>query len=107
MSDITGSHRHVEAKAQNLMDAHDLFPRCPELQWQQSFIMPVKAGDVVWHHARTAHRTEANRTDVDRIVVSVTYMPRTTRYTGTSHICTEGRGFQVGQILDGNAFPDV
>ena len=107
MSYIPGSHRHVGLEAQNLMDAHDLFRRCPELQWQQSITVPVKAGDVVWHHARTAHRAEANRSDVDRVVVSVIYMPRTTRYTGTAHVCTEGRGYQVGAILDGDAFPDA
>lgn len=107
MSYIPGSHRHVELEAQNLQDAHDLFRRCPELQWQPAVTVPVKAGDVVWHHARTAHRAEANRTDVDRVVVSVIYMPRTTRYTGKGHICTEGRGYQVGAILDGDAFPDA
>lgn len=107
MSYIPGSHRHVELEAQNLQDAHDLFRRCPELQWQPAVTVPVKAGDVVWHHARTAHRAEANRSDIDRVVVSVIYMPRTTRYTGKPHICTDGRGYQVGQILDGDAFPDA
>ncbi len=107
MSYIPGSHRHTGLEAQNLGDATDLFRRCPELQWQTSITVPVKAGDVVWHHARTAHRAEANRSDTDRVVVSVIYMPQTTTYTGAPHICTEGRNYQVGALLTGDAFPAV
>jgi len=107
MSYIPGSHRHVELAAQDLQDAQDLFRRCPELQWLPAVTVPVKAGDVVWHHARTAHRAEANRSEVDRVVVSVIYMPRSTRFTGGAHICTQGRGYPVGEILAGPAFPEV
>lgn len=107
MSYLPGSHSFTELEAQNLGDETDLFRRCPELQWQQSVTVPVKAGDVVWHHARTAHRAEANRTDTDRVVVSVIYMPQTTRFTGGKHICTEGRDFVVGELLTGDCFPVV
>ena len=107
MSYIPGSHAFTNLEAQDLGDAADLFRRCPELQWQQSVTVPVKAGDVVWHHARTAHRAEANRTDTDRVVVSVIYMPQTTRFTGGKHICTEGRDYAVGELLAGDCFPVV
>lgn len=107
MSYIPGSHRHTELDAQNLQDATDLFRRCPELQWVPAVTVPVKAGDVVWHHARTAHRAESNRTDQDRVVVSVIYMPRSTRFTGGRHICTDGRGINAGDLLAGNEFPEV
>lgn len=107
MSYIPGSHRRTGLAAQNLHDASDLFQRCPELQWQPAVTVPVKAGDVVWHHACTAHRAEANRSEVDRVVVSVIYMPRSTRFTGGKHICTEGRGYAVGEILAGERFPEI
>ena len=107
MSYIPGSHVHTDLAAQNLQSATDLFQRCPPLQWQPSVTVPVRAGDVVWHHARTAHRAEANRSDADRVVVSVIYMPRTTRFSGSEHVCTMGRGFGTGELLAGPAFPDV
>jgi phytanoyl-CoA hydroxylase len=107
MSYIPGSHRHTELAAQDLQNATDLFHRCPQLQWQPSVTVPVKAGDVVWHHARTAHRAEANRSEVDRVVVSVIYMPRSTRFSSGKHICTTGRGFERVAVLAGPNFPDV
>lgn len=107
MSYLPGSHEYSNLEAQDLSDAPDLFRRCPALQWQPSKTVPVKAGDVVWHHARTAHHAEANRTTTDRVVVSVIYMPQTTRFTGTKHICTEGRNFKVGEVLAGDCFPEV
>jgi len=107
MSYIVGSHRYTDLPAQNLGDPRSLFERCPELEWKPFTTIPVKAGDVIWHHARTAHRANANDTDEDRVVVSVIYMPRTTRFNGRGHVCTKDRGYEVGAVLEGEAFPDV
>lgn len=107
MSYITGSHRQTGLEAQNLRDSRSLFEKCPELEYQPFTTIPVKAGDVIWHHARTAHRANANDTDEDRVVVSVIYMPRATRFSGKPHVCTRDRGYEVGQTLAGEAFPEV
>jgi ectoine hydroxylase-related dioxygenase (phytanoyl-CoA dioxygenase family) len=107
MSYIPGSHRHRGLKAQNLIDSRSLFEKCPELEWAPHVTVPVKAGDVVWHHSCTAHRACANATDTDRVVVSVIYMPRSTRYTGKKHCCTDGKDFAVGQVIAGDEFPEV
>ena len=107
MSYIPGSHRYTDLAAQDLLDPRSLFQRCPEMEWQPMVTVPVKAGDVVWHHCRTAHRANANATDQDRVVVSVIYMPRTTRFSGAGHVCTEDAGLQPGDMIEGDAFPDV
>lgn len=107
MSYIPGSFRQTGLQAQNLMDARSLFEKSPELEWAPFVTVPVKAGDVVWHHARTAHRANANATDTDRVVVSVIYMPRSTRFTGSGHCCTDGKDFTSGQVIAGAEFPEV
>lgn len=107
MSYIPGSHRHTGLQAQDLLDSRSLFEKCPELEWAPQVAVPVKAGDVVWHHARTAHRAGANATDRDRVVVSVIYMPRSTCFSGTGHCCTDGKGLVAGQVLEGPEFPEV
>jgi len=107
MTYIPGSHRHTDLAAQDLLDPRALFQRCPELEWQPSVTIPVKAGDVVWHHCRTAHRANANASDQDRVVVSVIYMPRTTRFTGEDHQCGGNSELRTGDVIVGDAFPDV
>ena len=107
MSYIPGSQRHAGLAAQDLLDPRSLFQRCPELEWQPMVTVPVKAGDVVWHHGRTAHRANANASDQDRVVVSVIYMPRTTRFTGADHICTGDGAFTPGDLIAGDAFPEI
>ena len=107
MSYIPGSHRHTGLQAQDLTNSKSLFEKCPELEWESTVSVPVKAGDVVWHHACTAHRANANATDTDRVVVSVIYMPRATRYTGVGHICTDGKNIPIGSIIEGPDFPEV
>ena len=106
MSYIPGSHRYTDLAAQDLLDPRSLFQRCPELEWKPVVTVPVKAGDVVWHHCRTAHRANANGTDQDRVVVSVIYMPRTTRFAGGPHCCT-GDKYAVGDLIQGDEYPDV
>ncbi|MEK7412820.1 MAG: phytanoyl-CoA dioxygenase family protein [Planctomycetota bacterium] len=107
MSYIPGSHTKVGLASQDLKDPRSLFEKCPELEWQASVTIPVKAGDVVWHHGYTAHRANANATDSDRVVVSVIYIPRTARYNGSGHICTDGKGLEVGHVIAGPGFPEV
>ena len=107
MSYIPGSQRLTDLRAQDLTNAGSLFAQQPELAWTPYVSVPARAGDVIWHHGCTAHRANANDTDVDRVVVSVIYMPRTTRFSGAGHVCTDGTAFKEGDLLAGSQFPDV
>jgi ectoine hydroxylase-related dioxygenase (phytanoyl-CoA dioxygenase family) len=107
MSYLPGSQHLTDLQAQNLADAGSLFALRPELAWQPFVTVPARAGDVIWHHGRTAHRANANDTAEDRVVVSVIYMPRTTRLSGAGHVCTDGSAYRAGDLLDGPEFPEV
>lgn len=107
MSYLPGSHRRTGLPPQNLGDPRSLFAQAPDLEWEPFVTVPVRAGDVIWHHARTAHRANANATEVARVAVSIIYMPRTTRFNGKGHVCTQGKGLTPGDLLEGADFPDI
>lgn len=45
----------------------------PELQWVPRVIVPLRAGDVTFHHRRTAHAAGPNRTGDHRVSMLITY----------------------------------
>jgi len=107
MSFIPGSNRRTDLRSTDLTDAGGLFALCPELAYEPRVTIPLKAGDVTFHHGRTAHRANANDTDDYRVAHTVIYMPRTTTFSGTGHCVTDGQGFAEGQVLAGELFPEV
>lgn len=107
MSFIPGSQRLTELGSTDLTDAGGLFALRPELAMEPRVTIPLRAGDVTFHHGRTAHRANANDTDEFRVAHIVIYMPRTTRYAGTGHCVTDDQGFITGQVLTGDLFPEI
>ena len=107
MSFITGSHRHSELDPQNLLDGRDLFPKCPDLEWDERVTLPLQAGDCTFHHSRCAHMATPNVTDVARVAHVVIFMDRTTTYVKKGHPVTDPVELREGQLLEGELFPPV
>lgn len=107
MSFIPGSQHLTGLGSSDLTDAGGLFALRPELAMEPRVTIPLRAGDVTFHHGRTAHRANANDTDEYRVAHTVIYMPRTTTYAGTGHCVTDGQGFAAGQVLAGELFPEI
>jgi len=74
MSFIPGSHRHTDVPLQVLTWAHDLFDKCPQLEWEPQVVAPLRAGGCTFHQGRTAHRAGANETEVPRVAFSAIYV---------------------------------
>jgi phytanoyl-CoA hydroxylase len=107
MSFIPGSQHLTNLSATDLTDARGLFNLRPELVWHERVTLPLKAGDLTFHHGRTAHMANANATDQHRVAHTVIFMPRTTRFSGSGHVVTKDAGFAPGDLLQGPLFPDV
>jgi len=74
MSFIPGSHRHTDVPLQVITWAHDLFDKCPELEWQPQVVAPLRSGGCTFHQGRTAHRAGPNTTDMPRVAFSAIYV---------------------------------
>ena len=74
MSFIPGSHHHTDVPLQVITWAHDLFDKCPELEWEPQVVAPLRAGGCTFHQGRTAHRAGANETDRPRVAFSAIYV---------------------------------
>jgi ectoine hydroxylase-related dioxygenase (phytanoyl-CoA dioxygenase family) len=82
MSFLPGSHRRTGTPLQVLTWAHDLFDKCPELEWSERVVAPLKAGGITFHQGWTAHRAQANDTDHPRVAFSAIYVEDGVRLTG-------------------------
>jgi phytanoyl-CoA hydroxylase len=79
---IPGSHRRggreridttcVAAVGRDEYDSY-LYTEWPELRWNPRVTVPMRAGDVTFHHRRTAHSAGANHTDDDRVSMVITF----------------------------------
>ena len=108
MGYIRGTHQLNKLPMTKLEIDRSLFSVAPELEWEPVEMVPVRAGDIVWHHGRTAHRAEANRTDLDRVAISIIYIPRTTRYTGERPVgVLADTGIGPGDLIQGERFPEI
>lgn len=108
MSFIPGSHARTDLRAQNLHDPRSLFELCPELEYAPKVTLPLRAGDVTFHHGRCAHMANANDTDEERVALATIYMERGTRYDASRpHVVTDPLGLEDGELLQGSRFPDV
>ncbi|RYG36054.1 phytanoyl-CoA dioxygenase family protein, partial [bacterium] len=107
MSFLPASHKLTDLAIQNLADERSLMEICPDLVWYPRVTVPLKAGDVTFHHGRCAHMAQPNKTDEPRVAHVVIFMNKGTTYTGVGHVITDGQGFEAGQKLEGDLFPAV
>ncbi|GAA0930170.1 phytanoyl-CoA dioxygenase family protein [Nonomuraea longicatena] len=119
LSFIPGSHRLVEPPPADmdpmeaLGEAEDPFGRWPELAYRPSVTVPVRAGDVTFHHGRIAHWAGSNRTDATRYSLITIYMDAGATFNATSiHNLLNPDdpdlgGYRQGAPLDGERFPLV
>lgn len=105
---VPGSHRraesdrlpHVNSFAE-FREMHDVWP---EFTWQPRVSVPVRAGDVTFHHFRTVHTAGVNNTDERRLSFAAVYMDANARYRPgvqdhpVAHL-------QPGQLVEGEEFP--
>lgn len=71
--------------------------------------VPVKKGEVMFHHCLTWHGTPPNRSERGRPAIAVHYMPGYTRYEPTErgHLVEHNIEVKPGEILKGKHFPTV
>jgi len=81
MSFIPGSQRKTEVPLQVLTWAHDLFDKCPELEYAERVVAPLRSGGCTFHQGRTAHRAGPNLTDHARVAFSAIYVEDGVRLT--------------------------
>lgn len=105
MTFLPGSHRCDEFAAVDLEDATALFTAMPQLVWQPRVTVPLRAGDLTFHHGVCAHAATPNLTDVARVAHAIIYMDEGTRYSGAAHVVTDPLGLAQGERLDGALFP--
>ena len=105
MTFIPRQHHRRDLPAQNLADPRSLFEICPEMAWEPRVTLPLKAGDVTFHHGRCPHMAFANETDEDRVALAVIMMDASTLYNGVGHVVTDPLGLTVGSVLEGDLFP--
>ena len=90
-----------------LEDPKSIFTLDPSLRNIKPQPVELKAGSCTFHHGMVFHYAGPNKSDAMREAFAIIYMPTTTAYTGASHIVTDGAGYQPGDILEGELFPDV
>jgi len=113
MSMARGSHRWGRYKDGTIGTSADylpdpdlsLLPAGSEIDVQP---VPVKAGEVVFHHCLTWHGAPPNRSNRGRPAIAVHYMPGHTRYEPTGqHLVQHNVTVAPGELLQGDHFPTV
>jgi phytanoyl-CoA hydroxylase len=74
MSFLPTSQLVVEGQAELAQVGWDPLASLPELAWRPRVVVPLRAGDVTFHHEQTVHLAGANLTDADRISLTTVYM---------------------------------
>jgi phytanoyl-CoA hydroxylase len=103
---IPGTHLQ-EFKEVDLTTPDDLFEFAPQFKGIKGDVRELKAGSATFHNGLTFHYAGPNKSDAMREAFAVIYMPDDTRFNGTGHMCTDGRGMQVGDLLGGEEHPVV
>ena len=80
------------------------FDLAPELIDAPVEFVPLKAGDIAFHHGNTVHCAAPNQIGYDRIATTVNFMDLDTRYRTTEHVVTDGMGYADGDMLDNEAY---
>ena len=107
MSFLPGHQDRRDIRAVDLTDRTDLFEAAPDLVYAPRVTLPLRAGDVTFHHGYTPHRANANDTDEVRLAHVVAYVDRDVRYDGSPHVCTDPLGLEAGQPLPDAEFPPL
>jgi phytanoyl-CoA hydroxylase len=105
MTFVPGSHRFDEFANVDIEDPSALFEAMPQLTWKPRVTVPLRAGDLTFHHGTCAHAATPNLTDVPRVAHAVIYMDDGTRYSGAPHVVTDALDLRRGEPLDGEPFP--
>jgi phytanoyl-CoA hydroxylase len=108
MGFIPGSHRRGSLGKQHAMtSARGLFDIAPDCEWATNVRIPLRAGDVSFHHAYTVHMAGANNTNEARIGHIVDFIDRDTVTDGHYHAVTDDLKLPAGSPIAGERFPDV
>ena len=84
---------------------HDMFAAAPDLAYEQRVTVPLRAGDCTFHNGYLAHTANPNDTDEFRYAMVNIYVDAETRFNGAGHVCTDGLGLTVGEVLPDEEFP--
>ncbi|UPT20811.1 phytanoyl-CoA dioxygenase family protein [Thermobifida alba] len=110
LSFVPGSHRRPESDRQTRMESFaDYRPMpnvWPDFPWRPRVTVPLRAGDVTFHHFRTVHMAGDNHSDERRVGNGVIYIDDGATYrpgVQDEHL----RGMAPGQRLDGEDFPRI
>jgi ectoine hydroxylase-related dioxygenase (phytanoyl-CoA dioxygenase family) len=107
MSFIPGSHRRTDLERQDLTSESSLFEIAPDLVYEPRVTYPLRAGDLTFHHGRTAHTANANKTDEARVAHAIIFVDADTQFNGVSHPITRELGLAAGDRLPDDEFPPV
>ncbi|MFC9585326.1 phytanoyl-CoA dioxygenase family protein [Streptomyces yangpuensis] len=105
---LPGSHLRDDTQRQIHMTSFAEYRPLPEVwpdyDWQPRVTVPLRAGDVAFHHCRTVHMAGANLTDNPRMGHGIVYMDDGATYwpgTEDAHISH----MAPGDPLDNEKFP--
>jgi phytanoyl-CoA hydroxylase len=107
MTFLPGSHLDGDFVSVDLENATALFDALPHLRWWPRVTVPLRAGDLTFHHGLTAHAATPNLTDEPRVAHAVIYMDADTRYSGTRHVVTDPLGLEPESPFAHDLFPRV
>ncbi|MGW6460946.1 phytanoyl-CoA dioxygenase family protein [Streptomyces sp. NPDC055078] len=110
LSYVPGSHLrdagHRQTHMTSFAEHRAIDDIWPDYTWQPRVTVPLRAGDVAFHHVRTVHMAGANRTDTARMGHGIVYMDADVTYrpgTEDAHIAH----MRPGEPLTGEKFPLV
>jgi phytanoyl-CoA hydroxylase len=106
MTFVPATH-HDQFQAVNLGRPDDLFEFAPQFKGVRGEVCELKAGSATFHNGLTFHYAGPNRSAAMREAFAMIYMPDGTRYNGDAHLCTDGQGLKVGDVLNGKRHPLV
>ena len=93
--------------AQDLSNSTSLFDIAPQLKWSPRVTLPLRAGDVTFHHGRCPHMASSNLSSEKRVAHVVIFMQEGTAFSGVAHPITQPLSLEVGDLMDGDIFPLV
>ena len=107
MTFLPGSHLGEDFVSVDLENATALFEALPHLRWLPRVTVPLRAGDLTFHHGLAAHAATPNFTDEPRVAHAVIFMDADTHYSGARHVVTDPLGLAPGKPFEHELFPRV
>ncbi|MGW3471705.1 phytanoyl-CoA dioxygenase family protein [Saccharopolyspora sp. NPDC000995] len=110
MTFIPGSHRRPDPHRAPLSAAQEnpdsyLFDGWPELGWNRRVTVPLRAGDVTFHHWRTGHTAGPNTSEDSRVAFITTYTDAESTYR--PHPGHELPDLDEGQLPPDDRYPRI